>query len=206
MLRNPQKKEYNKCAELIQISGPELFKYIYNESDEKMILLMESFISFPKTTFSHDKIIINEDNGSVRGLILAHPVKDLNKFIISEIKCINKFRGGFFKSFIHILGMFSRLGFVSKYPKLNKDEYFISNLAVFKKHRGKGISKQLLDRVIQDANEKGFTKVSLYVEIDNDVAYKVYNKYGFKEKEKAVFPKKYNKYGLYGFCKMIKEI
>lgn len=206
MFRNPKKEDYKNCAELIQISGPELFRYMYNESEENITSLLTYFVSMSNNTFSFDKIIVEVENDTVRGLILAHPVYDLNKFVMNEVKYISKFRGGFFKSILHILGMFSRIGLVSKFPKLYKDEYFITNLAVFKDYRGQGISKQLLNKAIEEAKDKGFKKVSLYVEIDNDVALKVYNNYGFIQVATSEFPKKYNQLGLYGFYKMVKEV
>lgn len=198
MLRNPKKEEFKDCAKLIHISGPELFKYMYNQTEESILTLIYKFISNLNTTFSYDKVIIDEYDGSVRGLVLAHPAKDLKKFLINEIKHM--------KSIWNILGLFSRVGLVAKFPKLNNDEYFISNIAVFKEFRGKGISKKLLNRVLQDSKQLGFTKVSLYVEIDNDIAFKVYKNYGFKEEKSVQFPKRYNKYGLKGFTKMVLNI
>lgn len=206
MLLNPKAEESKQCASLLQISGPEFFKYIYNETEENILPLLEYFVCSENNTFSLDKILVDEENGNIRGLILAHPVADLRKFLLNEMKLISRYHEGFLKSFFHILGMFSRFGLVTSYPKLNKDEYFISNLAVFKEYRGKGISKKLLNRVEKDALGKGIKKLSLYVEVNNDVALKVYKRYGFTEEKKAIFKKKYNKFGLYGFSKMVKDI
>ena len=54
--------------------------------------------------------------------------------------------------------------------------------------------------------KKGMSKISLFVEIDNTHAIKAYEKFGFKKVDESVFPKKYEKYNLMGFFKMIKEL
>jgi predicted GNAT family acetyltransferase len=56
----------------------------------------------------------------------------------------------------------------SKYPRLrdiHNDEEKVLSIVCFlieKKHRGKGIARKLLDRIIQDAKEKGYSILEAY--------------------------------------------
>ena len=92
------------------------------------------------------------------------------------------------------------------FPGTDNDEFFVSNLAIFEEYRGMGIATKLLNKAEEMAAAKGLNKLSLYVETDNHHAKTVYEKRGFQEVKKAVFPKSYNKHNLYGFYKMLKVI
>ena len=107
---------------------------------------------------------------------------------------------------LNFLKMMFRLKLNKHFPKIKKDEIFISNLAVFEEYRGKGIAVKLLEKAEEMAREQGLNKLSLYVEIDNSHAKRVYEKFGFQEVIKAVLPKGYNKHNLFGCYKMIKVI
>jgi ribosomal protein S18 acetylase RimI-like enzyme len=89
---------------------------------------------------------------------------------------------------------------------MEKDELFISNLAVFEEYRGKGIAVKLLEKAEEMATEKGLNKLSLYVETDNSHAKRVYEKFGFQEVKKSMLPQEFHKHNLFGFYKMRKVI
>jgi ribosomal protein S18 acetylase RimI-like enzyme len=205
-LRKPYNNESDDCSKLIYISGPNLLSYIYIEKEPKIYELLKTFFKNPGNTFSKENIIVEEENGKIRGLVLAHPVSNLKQFIINELKSIKNTKKGLLNFLITLFKMLSRFKLVIYYPRLKNDELFICNLAVFKEYRGMGIATKLLEKTEEMAMEKGLNKLSLYVEIDNSNAKRVYEKFGFQEVNKAVFPKKYNKYNLFGFFKMIKEI
>lgn len=199
ILRNPHNNELEDCAKLLYISGPDLFSYIYNEKEPEIYKLFKILFKEPDTTFSKENIIVEEKDSKIRGLILAHPVSNMKHYLINELKCIRHITRGLYTFLIELLKMFYRTRIALYYPPLKNDELFICNLAVFKKYRRKGIATQLLKRSEEIASEKGLNKLSLYVEIDNLSAKKLYKKYGFQENKKRVFPRKYNKNNLFGF-------
>lgn len=205
-VREPYDYESDECVRLIYISGPHLFSYIYLEKEPKIYDIFKTFFTHNDTMFSRESIIIEEENGKVRGLVIAHPVNDLNKLLINELKCIKEMKSGFFAFLKSFFKMFFRSIITIYYPRLKKNELFICNLAVFHEYRRKGIASKLLKKTEEIAVKKGMNYLSLYVEIDNDIAIKFYKKYGFKEEKKAVFPKRYNKYTLFGFYKLIKSL
>ena len=99
-----------------------------------------------------------------------------------------------------------RLSLNIYFPGMDKNELFISNLAVFEEYRGKGIAVKLLGKAEEIAVENGLGKLALYVETDNNHAKRIYERYGFRESKRVLLPEKYHKYNLYGFYKMVKEI
>ena len=205
-LRKSYNNESEDCAKLLYISGPDLFSYIYGEKEPEIYELFKIFLKKRGNTFSKENIVVEEENSKIRGLILSHPVSDLKRFLINELKCIRGTKKGLPSFLITLFKMFFRIRIIFYYPRLKKDELFICNLAVFKEYRRKGIVTQLLKKSEEIAIEKGLKKLSLYVEIDNSHAKSVYEKFGFYEVDKVVFPKRYNKHNLFGFYKMIKEI
>ena len=203
-LRKPYDNEADGCARLLYISGPDLYSYIFVAREPKIYEIIKLLYETPGNPYSRDNIIVEEEDGRIRGLILAYPASDMNKlgrqllkYIIGMIAI-----GGIF----NFLKMMFRLKLNTYFPGTENDELFISNLAVFEDYRGRGIAVKLLDQAKKMALEKGLNKLSLYVEIDNSRAKSVYEKFGFQEVNKAVLPKKYNRYHLFGFYKMIKTI
>jgi RimJ/RimL family protein N-acetyltransferase len=60
-----------------------------------------------------------------------------------------------------------------------KHAAYIEDVAVYKKYWGKGIASQMMHAAIFWAYNNNITKLGLYVDIDNDRAIKLYNKFGF---------------------------
>jgi ribosomal protein S18 acetylase RimI-like enzyme len=205
-LRKPYNEESDDCVKLLYISGPSLFSYLYIEKEPEIYALFKKFFDKPGTTFSKENIIVEEESGTIRGLILAHPVSHLQQYLLNELKCIGEMKRGLFHFLVTLVKMLIRVKLAIHYPRLENNEFFICNLAVFKEYRRRGIARKLLNRIEEIAIEKGFHNLSLYVETDNHHAKRVYEKFGFQEVKKAVFPKKYNKHGLFGFYKMVKKI
>jgi ribosomal-protein-alanine N-acetyltransferase len=70
-------------------------------------------------------------------------------------------------------------GYVVFEPVL--DEGHITNLAVDKKYRGKGIATGLLNKVLDLAEELNVKSMFLEVKESNEAAKKLYSKFGFKQ-------------------------
>ena len=203
-LSKPHNNESDDCAKLIYISGPHIYSYSFVAREPKIYELFKLLYKKPGNMYSKENVVVEEENGKIRGLILAYPASDMNKM---AIKMVRNIKGMLVTSgFFNFLRMIFRLRLSKYYPRPVNDEFFVSNLAVFEENRGRGIAVKLLEKAEGMAIEKGLYKLSLNVEIDNSHAKRVYEKFGFQEVKKVVLPKKYNKYNLFGFYKMIKEI
>ena len=60
---------------------------------------------------------------------------------------------------------------------------YITDLFVNKKYRGQGVGKILLDRVEQEAKERGLKDIKVCVLKDNLNAHNTYTNYGYKDWE-----------------------
>ena len=60
------------------------------------------------------------------------------------------------------------------------NEGYINNLAIKKAHQGKGFGKKLMEDLIDRAQKFEVDALTLEVEVDNDRAIHLYEKYGFK--------------------------
>lgn len=130
----------------------------------------------------------------------------MKKYTTNELKYFWKVKQGFFPSLYYFLKVFSRLLTALKYPKIENDEYYISNLAVYSEFRGQGIGKKLLKAMEERVKDSGYSKLSLFVELDNNGAIKLYEKFGFKITKSVTFPPKLKERGLEGLHKMVKEL
>ena len=203
-IRMPSDNESQACAELIYISGPSLFRYMTNLPQEEVCEFLRYFFDKPSNPFSQDNIEIEECNGEIRGLLLCYAAKDIKELSRNMQKSFKELykKLGFNKVFKMVRRML-----INRFnPKLEKDEYFVSTLAVYESYRGQGIGKKLLEHAEVTAKLKGFNKLSISVEISNTRAREIYIKFGFKEKKEIRLPIRFHKHNLAGFVKMVKEI
>ena len=203
-IRMPSDNESQACAELIYMSGPSLFRYMTNLPQEEVCEFLRYFFDKPSNPFSQDNIKIEEYDGEIRGLLLCYAAKDIKELSRNMQKSFKELykKLGFSKVFKMVRRML-----INRFnPKLKKDEYLVSTLAVYESYRGQGIGKKLLEHAEVTAKLRGFNKLTISVESDNIRAREIYNKFGFIEKKEVVLPKRFNKYNLTGFIKMVKEI
>lgn len=69
------------------------------------------------------------------------------------------------------------MGFTAFYPK--GDEMYLSKFYVHKEHRGKGVSRRMLELIIAATKEAGLCRISLNVNRHNDLAIAAYERMGF---------------------------
>lgn len=200
MIRKPKDNEALDCAKLIYISGPEIYSYAYDGDENRVCDFLTYFYNYPGM-YSKDNMLIEEEDSEIKGLILGFPAKELVGKVSRLLPGMYKV-GGFFSFF----KIFARFKVDLYFPKLGNDEFFIVNLAVFEKYRKQGIAKKLLSSVEEIAVKRGFKKMSLFLEIDKPVAKEVYRRYGFIEEGEVVLPKRYEKYKMFGFYKMVKVL
>jgi len=204
MIRKPKENESNECLKLIYMSGKNMFSYFMIEREPEIYKCINVFYTKPDVLFSSDNVLVKTEEDNVCGLLLCVAMKDMKqmeKNMITHGKELFKVMG--IRNIIKMLFR-SRLQKYLNELNYHDEEYYISNIAVFEEHRGKGYGVELLNKAEELAREKGFNKLSLAVEFYNKDAKKIYEKFGFKETAKVEFPKKYHKYSIDGFYKMVK--
>lgn len=81
-----------------------------------------------------------------------------------------------------LLVAFENFSTFSAMPMIN-----IHDVIVLKAYRGKGIGRQLMNAIVENAGSKQCNRISLEVRKDNKVAQNLYGKLGFKETEPEMF-------------------
>ena len=111
-IREPYNHESDECVRLIFISGPHLLSYFYIEKEPKIYDVFKTFFKKNNTTFSRENILVEEENNKIRGLIIAHPINNLTKFLINELKCIKKMKSSLFSFLKALFKIFYRVKLV----------------------------------------------------------------------------------------------
>jgi ribosomal protein S18 acetylase RimI-like enzyme len=195
------------CAKLHFMAGPELYRYIYCNENDKVLKIIEMYFEMPGTPCSKQYSYIDVADGAVRGYMLGYPVREIGKMARSIILGLGKLMKlcGFSNMMVII---FHALSIINYFPKLDKNEYFLSNLAVYQEYRGQGVGTGLLEKAEEVAKAMGgLKKLSLYVEVDNPGAIRLYEKYGFIKVDEVILPQEFREeHHFIGFNKMIKDI
>lgn len=203
IIRKPRENEKPDCASLIYASAPHLFKFLTKGNKEICHKYIEIFLNYPNTSYAMENIMVEEVQDQIRGLLLAYPTTAVKNKAANAKACKKEVR--------KLLGWVKwiRLFLISKFedhkPEMDK-EYFISALAVFESFRGRGIALRLLKKAESLCKEQGIKKLSLCVTVKNKRAYKIYKEFGFKEEQTIMFPKRYERFDMYGFIKMVKLV
>jgi ribosomal protein S18 acetylase RimI-like enzyme len=205
MIRKALVSESKDCIKLIYMSGKDMFSYFLIQKEPKIYDLIEMFYTKPDLLFSSQNVHVKVDNGKVCGMLLTIPAKNMKKLNNNTLRYVNELIE--INGFINLIKMLFRQR-LERYIDVFKvdDEYYISNIAVFKEAQGKGYGVELLNRAEELAISEGYKKLSLAVEFYNTNAKRVYEKFGFRIVQTIKFPRKYHKFGLHGFYKMIKEL
>jgi ribosomal protein S18 acetylase RimI-like enzyme len=187
------------------MAGPELYQYIFCNEKDKVLKIIEMYFEMPETPCSKQYSYIDVEDGAIRGFMLGYPVREIGKMVRSIIFGLGKLMKlcGFF-NMMEIVS--HTLSIIKYFPKLYKNEYFLSNLAVYQEYRGKGVGTGLLEKAEEEAKAMGLEKLSLYAEVDNPGAIRLYEKYGFIKVDEVILPQEFKEHHVIGFNKMIKDL
>lgn len=204
MIRKAEAKDKAAITKLHYMAGEHFFNYFFASTKKTALTILNRLYKPPDTIFSKDFFWVYEDQGTIQGAISLFP--GMEKKLLEE----NIGKQG--KELAQIAGLFKTIqmmfrGSLHKYmPPIYDDELYVQALAVFPPYRGQGVSSALLHHALQYANGQQLPKVSLLVEIPNEHAIMVYNKYGFRITMTQQFKRKYRKHKLYGVHKMVADV
>ncbi|MEG1287010.1 MAG: GNAT family N-acetyltransferase [Clostridium sp.] len=147
-----------------------------NGSEEEMRKRLIAMLKEKNNRFALDNIIVCRENESFVGILLSAEGKDIKRLTFkSDIKLlplqynlIEKVRFGLFNIMTGYLF----------YKECNKDEYYLSNIAIKPEFRRNGYGKLLMDFGDKTAKDKGYKKVSLNA--NNAKLVDLYKTFGFE--------------------------
>ncbi|MCX8094711.1 MAG: GNAT family N-acetyltransferase [Caldisericia bacterium] len=194
-IRKGNVEDHEDFVNLIIYTGKDLFYSIFGNYVKE---ILNKLYSMKNNQFSHEFTNFAICGDKIVGMILSYSFDDLKRVSLNTGFLLFKImKFDFLKHLVNFIKSFTKLNIV------NKDEYYISNIAVYPKFRGLGIGKDLLIFVEKIAKDKNLKKLSLDVEKENINAIVIYKKFGFViEKEfKLNLGKK-----TFSFYKMIKKL
>ena len=157
-------------SRLILLSGATLFPTFGKEAEKMMIDL---FLK-PKNIYSMDHTLFVVAAGKTAGMILGYSWEDMK----SEQKrtrelMIISLKLKFYLKFFNMRKVQEIFGNISR------DEFILSNIAIYPEVRGMGLAISLISEIEKEAKTKGSNRIVLDVETDNKAAVGLYKKLGF---------------------------
>ncbi|NJE26505.1 GNAT family N-acetyltransferase [Thermococcus sp. MV5] len=173
------KKEAEHFAELMEMSAPEYFPDLLGRKFKELfkVLFLER-----ENLFSHEHVVFAFYENSTAGMLLGYDWRTKEREEKRTGWLMLKTLGfDFLKQLPAFISAASGPG------KLEKSDYYISNVAVYPEFRERGIGKALMLKAEELARESGAKRIALDVEKDNEVAIAVYKKLGYSfEREHSI--------------------
>jgi len=158
-------------ANLILLSDPVLLPAVCGSGVRRVI---QNLFHQRKNLFSFEHSYFIVKNGVKAGMILGYDWKTRRR---------ESWRTGL------LLVKFMRLGFITRFPtwlkalsvnrRVENNEYYISNIAVYPEFRGGKLGTELLLEIEREAKRYGARKITLDVSADNQRAIRLYNRLGY---------------------------
>jgi ribosomal protein S18 acetylase RimI-like enzyme len=156
---------------LVLFSAPTFLPAVFGPGIDKAI---EEMAAGQGTLFSYEHAVIAEQDGAVRGMLLAYSgVVKAAQDPRTGLALLGALRTGMIRRLPRLLKLQSAIG------RIGKDEYYISNVAVYPEQRGRGIGSLLIARASDEAR-KAAIRLVLDVETDNPAAQRLYERIGFR--------------------------
>jgi len=190
-----KKTEAEHFARLMEISAPEYFPALLGP---KFSELFRRLFLEKQNLFSHEHVVFSIYEGQIAGMLLSYDWRTKEREEKRTGWLMMKSLGF---DFLRKLPGFISSTFGS--GRLEKGDYYVSNVAVYPEFRGKGIGKALMLEAEQLAKESGAERIVLDVERENEIAIAVYHKLGYSvEREHSLELEG----RTYGFYRMVKEL
>lgn len=177
MIKKIEEKDYLLAAELIYDTSIELSEFIFGKR-EKNILPIKKFIEIGNNSFGYENIYGYYLNKELAGLYIGYTGE--KKKYYEGMPDLRAFLKAF--NILKILILTIKLPILNRLltSKLENDEYYLSNLVVDSKFRGRGIGSILLDHAIENAKKEECTSVILDADMNNKKIISFYKRIGFK--------------------------
>ncbi|MFN4189804.1 MAG: GNAT family N-acetyltransferase [Pseudothermotoga sp.] len=165
-----QKSHACDFVDLVLMTGRDFFEGCFGRRVERM--LRNLYIQ-ERNLFSHECTWFGLLDAQIVGLIVGYSYDYVKENRLNTGVMILKEIGLF--RFMNLVKVDGALG------KHSKDEFYLSNLAIYPKFRSMGFGRKLVEYVFELARQQNCKRVVLDVERENEVAKALYYKMGFKK-------------------------
>jgi ribosomal protein S18 acetylase RimI-like enzyme len=151
----------------------------YAGSERRALALLEAVYAQPGHAASYDCCTVALAGGELVGLVAGFPVADgdrrSRRFVRLTLPKLPFWRWP--ATFTHLRAA----GRVAPSPP--RDAYYVDALAVHAGWRRRGIARRLLDEAREEAGRSGLPRLALDTGLHNDSARRLYESYGFGQRE-----------------------
>jgi len=123
---------------------------------------------------SYRYAFIAEKDAQIAGLLVAYPGETVPRLNTAT----SRYLFGHFSLVALIRLAWRSLAIAG--PEAGRGEYYISNVAILPRFQGHGIGSRLLAFAEHQARSAGLNRVSLCVDMDNDGAFRLYQRTGYR--------------------------
>lgn len=166
--RPATKADTRVIAELFRISSEGVADYVWSQLQDQEYQGMDLVdvgaerYSREGVDFSYQNCDVAEIDGEPVGMLHAYPMGDDVGNVATDIDPV-----------------------LRPYAELEEPRsLYVSGLALYDKYRGTGIGTRLLDFAYKRARAEGLKKISLICFADNEGAYRLYKREGFKDRDR----------------------
>ncbi len=190
------------AARLLYESFPKMATFLIGLGNpDRAREILARLFPIPGHRFSFEYAQVAYHKGHIVGLFIGYPGKLLGK--------LDRQLGRLLFRQYRLRGKSAML--IRAWPlvfikEAGRDEFLLSNLAVKKRSRRKGIGSGLLVQVEKKATELGLSKVSLLVAIENRDARRLYERCGYKVNAIQLESNKRVPYLGAGYQRMVKVL
>jgi ribosomal protein S18 acetylase RimI-like enzyme len=136
--------------------------------------VLREFFRYPGHVLSHEHVLVAQVGGRVGGMALAY---DSRQWALGELRTGLLLVRYLLPRAVRLTPLLVRAQRVL--GRLERDEYYLSSIAVYPEFRGQGLGTRLLREVESSAVAAGCRRVVLDTESDNKGAIRLYTRLGY---------------------------
>jgi ribosomal protein S18 acetylase RimI-like enzyme len=190
------------ASALIYLTMGKMADYLFgSDNAQKAQGLLKRLFREKYNRFSYQFTEVVTLSGEVTGLVIAYSGRLMKSIELPMAFHLIQANGvlGFIRFVKRAIPLFG-------VKEVENDEYFISNIAVFPTYQGQGLGKYMLSQAEKTAGVRGFNKISLTVDVENERALSLYTQTGFTVIETTEIESLHRQIGYRGFHRMVKVL
>jgi ribosomal protein S18 acetylase RimI-like enzyme len=202
IIRPSRPEDAKPAALLLHLARGRVGEYVFgNGSPAKTLEVLERLFLVRTNRFGRDHAFVAEKDGGVAGLLLSHPARIMPRLDMLTAAPLLKILGC-----SELLRLTVRMLPLAGGKEAERDEYYVSDLAVLPHFQGQGIGTRLLAFAEEQAAKHGLRKCSLIVALGNDAARHLYLRVGYRVVETVTYSRLQQRSGERGHQRMMKML
>ena len=196
VVRKGKSEDAQDFSQLILLSAPVFAYYLFGSGVKD---LMKNLFLHSRNHFSFEHSYFIEVDSEVAGMALVYNYEQKKRENLrTGLLLLRYMKWSFFTQLPYLLSSGHVIG------QMTQGECHLSDIAVYLKFRGLGFGTKLLGVIEEEARKTGSKRIVLDAETDNKRAIELYEKLGYKIKQRSPVLKIRDK--KFEFFKMSKDI